>query len=125
LDGLLGPELIAIQQNQERWDNRDQLRKLAVGMQKQGVKIIQLEFPRTEIQVFGDVAILYYTYVFGTGDGQRSVTDSGRGTEIFVRRGGQWVDVGWHLDSGAFVRRNGAWQRVAAAPTDSSTGAAS
>ena len=124
LNVLLGPELIAIQQHQERWENRDQLMKLAAAIRKQGVKITQLEFPRTEIQVFGDVAILYYTYIFGTGDGRRSVTDAGRGTEIFVRRGGQWVDVGWHLDNGAFVRRDGAWKRVAASPSGSSTGAA-
>jgi hypothetical protein len=32
-------------------------------------------------------------------NGQRQVS-SGRGTEIFLRRGGCWVNPGWHLDSG-------------------------
>ena len=112
LEKLLGPELIAIQQNQEGWENRDQLMALAQKMRKQNVRITRLEFPRTEIQLFGDVAVLYYTYVFGSAAGDRSATDAGRGTEVFVRRGGRWVDVGWHLDHGAFVRRDNVWQRV-------------
>ena len=114
LEGLLGPELIAIQQHQENWENRDQLLTLARGIQRHGVRIARLEFPHTEIQVFGDVAILYYTYIFATTDGARIVTDSGRGTEFFVRRDGRWVDVGWHLDNGAFVRRGETWVRVSA-----------
>ena len=32
-------------------------------------------------------------------NGQRSIT-KGRGTEIFVKRGNELVNVGWHLDSG-------------------------
>jgi hypothetical protein len=31
--------------------------------------------------------------------GQRQAY-AGRGTEIFVRRGGAWINSGWHLDSG-------------------------
>ena len=112
LEDLLGPEVIAIQENQDNWVRRDSLTKLAQSMQKRGVKLTRLEFPHTEIQVFGDVAILYYTYIFGNGVDGRSVTDAGRGTEIFVRRSGRWVDVGWHLDNGAFVQRDGIWQRI-------------
>ncbi|MEZ0471994.1 nuclear transport factor 2 family protein [Luteimonas salinilitoris] len=116
VEALLGPELIAIQQHQERWEDRDRLVALARGIQQQDVRILRLEFPQTEIQVFGDVAVMYYTYVFETGDGQKSATDAGRGTEIFVRRDGRWIDVGWHLDSGAFVRRGETWVRLDPAP---------
>jgi len=31
-------------------------------------------------------------------NGKRSV-NSGRATEIFVRRNGEWVNPGWHTDS--------------------------
>jgi len=116
LEHLLGPELIAIQQSQEDWDNRDKLIKLGEAMHRQGVKTTRLEFPRTEVQVFGNVAILYYTYIFGQAAGNRSVTEAGRGTEVFLRRDGRWVDVGWHLDNGAFVHRNDAWQRMSPSP---------
>jgi hypothetical protein len=72
-------------------------------MNEKGVRLLRLEFPRTEIQLFGDTAILYYTYIFETGLNDKSVVDGGHGIEIFVRRDGKWVDVGWHLDHGPFL----------------------
>jgi hypothetical protein len=112
VEEVLGPEVIAIQQSAERWDNRDRLLAMAKGMSKQDVQLHRPEFPHTEFQLFGDTAILYYTYVFESGDKSRSVVDAGRGTEVFLRRDGKWVDVGWHLDNGPFVRKNGEWIRV-------------
>jgi hypothetical protein len=109
---ILAPELIAIQENSEHWENRTRLIALAKAMNEQGVKLLRLEFPRTEIQLFGDTAILYYTYIFETGSNGKSAVDGGRGTEVFVRRDGKWVDVGWHLDNGPFSHANGEWTRV-------------
>lgn len=112
LERLLGPELVAVQQHQEAWVDRGRLTRLARFTRNAEVTIKRLEFPRTEVQVFGDVAILYYTYIFETASARASTTDSGRATEIFVRREGRWVVVGWHLDNGAFVHRNDAWTRL-------------
>jgi len=44
--------------------------------------------------------------------GAQTSLSAGRGTEVFVRRNGRWVDVGWHLDSGAFRQKDGTWMRV-------------
>ncbi len=64
-----------------------------------GGKLLRLEFPETRMQVYGNVAILYTSFVFETQqDGQRNVT-TGRGTEVFVNRGVKWVNTGWHLES--------------------------
>ncbi|PYK71116.1 MAG: hypothetical protein DME42_11450, partial [Verrucomicrobia bacterium] len=94
--------MIAIQENDEKWDNRSHLIMVAKAMQSQKIKLIRLEFPHTEVQAFGDTAILYYTYIFETGtEGGVSGVDAGRGTEVFVRKDGNWLDVGWHLDNGA------------------------
>jgi hypothetical protein len=112
IERILGPEVIAIQENGERWENRGRLVAMAKAMKAQSVRLTHLEFPRTEIQLFGDTAILYYTYVFTTGNEKMSGTEAGRGTEVFVRRNGRWIDVGWHLDNGAFVRRKGEWVRL-------------
>lgn len=112
VERILAPEVIAIQENSERWDNRTGLVALAKTMSERGVQLLRLEFPRTEIQLFGDTAILYYTYIFETGLKGKSAVDGGRGTEIFVRRDGRWVDVGWHLDNGPFSHVNGEWTRV-------------
>lgn len=117
IEKTLDPEVIAIQENQEKWETRSHLIAVAKGMQKQGIKLVRLEFPRTEIQLFGDTAILYYTYIIEeAAEGKSSGVDAGRGTEVFVRRDGRWIDVGWHLDSGAFVMKDGHWSREGEQP---------
>lgn len=74
LTELLGPELIAIQQHQEGWEWRNELIAMARAIRLDAVRIERLEFPRTEIHLFGDVAILYFTYVFGTAGANWAVT---------------------------------------------------
>jgi hypothetical protein len=50
--------------------------------------------------VYGDVAVLYSLYRVETeSDGRREV-QQGRATEVFVLRNGQWINPGWHTDSG-------------------------
>jgi ketosteroid isomerase-like protein len=63
-----------------------------------GMKLRQLEFPQTEMQVYGNTAILYTTYKYELENkqGERHTT-TGRATEIFVYRDGAWVNPGWHL----------------------------
>ena len=65
---------------------------------ERGNKLVRLEFPRTEIQVYGNTAIIYTTYLYelAAPDGQRQVS-TGKATEVFVRRNGAWVNPGWHL----------------------------
>jgi hypothetical protein len=107
LDRMIPAETVAINAGAEEWEGRDEVLAGSRAFVEGGGRLVRLEFPRTEIQLFGDVAILYTTYRFETdtnGDprqrrGERSVT-AGRGTEIFVRRGGRWVNSGWHTDSG-------------------------
>ena len=110
IEKALGADLIAIQESEKEWEDRAHLIEIAKGLQRKGVSLLRLEFPRTEIQLFGDTAILYYTYVFETGiNGKSTGVDAGRGTEIFVRRDGRWTDVGWHLDNGPFYMKDGHW----------------
>jgi hypothetical protein len=120
LERVLGPELIAIQESDADWPDRGQLVALARRLKELDVRLIRLEFPRTEIQRYGDTAILYYTYIFETGvHGVSGGVDAGRGTEIFVRRGGRWVDVGWHLDNGPFFQKDGRWVKNGPHPAPS------
>lgn len=65
-----------------------------------GSKLVRLEFPQTEMQVFGATVILYTTYSFEMENAQGlRQTTAGRATEIFVRRNGTWVNPGWHMSS--------------------------
>lgn len=101
LEKLLPEELIAIDPGAGQWSNRDEIFKGAERFANSGNKLTNIEFPRTEIQSYGNVAQVYSTYALefqGTGGTRR---ESGRATETFVFRNGQWVNVGWHLDSQA------------------------
>jgi len=99
LDALVPPDTIVISSGEEKWKNQSDILQSAARFQADGGKLIRLEFPRTEIQCFGDVAITYSQYLYETEvDGKRSLT-SGRVTEIFVLRHGKWTNPGWHTDT--------------------------
>lgn len=100
LQQLVPKDTIVISSGEEKWHNQAEVLQSAAQFHADGGKLLRLEFPRTEIQRFGDVAILYSLYAYETETaGKRSVT-SGRGTEIFVLRNGKWTNPGWHMDSG-------------------------
>jgi len=67
--------------------------------QAQGGKLTRLEFPRTEVQRLGNVAVIYSEYVLEIEMGGKRSVSSGRVTEIFVLRKGKWSNPGWHTDS--------------------------
>jgi len=100
LERLIPEETIAIDNGQEGWSDRAAVLAGAKRFAESGGKLVRLEFPKTEIQVYGNTVIIYTTYLYETEvNGQRSTT-SGRATEMFVRRGDDLVNVGWHMDSG-------------------------
>jgi uncharacterized protein DUF4440 len=100
LEKLIPEETIAINNDQEGWSDRATILAGAKRFVDNGGKLVKLEFPKTEIQVYGNTVIIYTTYAYEIEvNGQRS-TASGRATEMFVRRGEDLVNVGWHMDSG-------------------------
>jgi ketosteroid isomerase-like protein len=99
LEALIPPDTIVISSGEEKWKNQSDILKSAANFQAAGGKLIRLEFPRTDIQRFGDVAITYSQYLYETElDSKRSVT-SGRVTEIFVLSKRKWTNPGWHTDT--------------------------
>ena len=90
-------EAIAMDPGVADWADQDEILRRSSAFAAGG-KLLRLEFPQTRMQVYGDVAILYTTFLFETEQsGQRSVT-VGRGTEVFARRDGNWLNTGWHLE---------------------------
>ena len=100
LEKLIPEETLAINAGDNNWENRKAILEGAAQFAKGGGKLVKLEFPKTEIQVYGYTAVVYsnYSYELEVG-GQRS-QHSGRVTEVFVLRKGQWVNPGWHMDNG-------------------------
>jgi hypothetical protein len=88
-----------ISAGEPEWKHQSEVLQSAVDFHAQGGRLVRLEFPRTEIQRFGDVVILYSKYVVETEmKGKRSVS-SGRATEVFVLQNGHWTNPGWHTDA--------------------------
>jgi len=100
LEKALPPETKAIEAGADEWSNREQVLANSADFVKSGGKLIKLEFPKTEIQMYGSTAVLYSTYAYELEIGNQHLNRSGRVTEVFVLRDGQWINPGWHMDSG-------------------------
>ena len=96
---LLPSDLVAINSGDTTWQGRAAVLAGAQAFAKSGTKFVGVTFPRTEQQVYGDVAILYSRFeVQLERNGKPSVL-AGRATEVFVWRDSVWQNAGWHLDS--------------------------
>jgi ketosteroid isomerase-like protein len=100
LEELVPEDTVAINAGEEVWHDRASVLAGAADFAASGAKLVRLEFPRTEIRIYGDTIILYTTYSYETETEGKRDTYSGRGTEVFVNRKGELLNVGWHLDSG-------------------------
>jgi ketosteroid isomerase-like protein len=99
LEKLVPPGTIVISDGEEKWKNQDDVIRTSVEFHDKGGKLIRLEFPHTDVQHFGDAAIVWSSFVLETeSDGRRS-SSAGRATEIFVWRDGHWLNPGWHTSS--------------------------
>jgi ketosteroid isomerase-like protein len=101
LEELVPDDTVAINAGEEVWHDRASVLAGAADFAATGARLARLEFPRTEIRVYGDTVILYTTYSYDLENAGTIETYSGRGTEVFVNRKGKLVNVGWHLDSGS------------------------
>lgn len=93
-------DTIVISAGDKEWKSRVDVLSEAAQFHGSGAKLVRLEFPKTLIQHFGNVAIIWSEYVLETESGGKRSLSSGRATEIFVRRNSAWVNPGWHTDAG-------------------------
>jgi ketosteroid isomerase-like protein len=100
LEKLIPEETVTIEAGDNNWGNRNAIFEGAERFAKSGGRLVKLEFPKTEIQVYGYTAVVYSTYSYELETGGQRYQQSGRVTEVFVLRKGQWVNPGWHMDSG-------------------------
>jgi hypothetical protein len=88
VEDLVPPETIVISSGEEEWKRQADVLRTSAEFHAKGGKLVRLEFPRTEVQHFSDVAIIWSSYVVETEvDGKQS-SSSGRVTEIFVWQSG-------------------------------------
>ena len=99
LDKLVPADTIVLEAEQEKpFLKKADILAAAKQLAQSGNKLVRLEFPQTEMQVYGDTAIIYTTYLYELENKQGARhTSTGRATEIFVRRNDVWVNPGWHM----------------------------
>ncbi|MGC1962351.1 MAG: nuclear transport factor 2 family protein [Candidatus Sulfotelmatobacter sp.] len=98
LERLVPPQTIVMSGGEKEWKTQSDVLRSSAEFHSKGGKLIRLEFPRTEVQHFGDVAVVWSSYIVETEvEGKRS-SGSSRVTEIFVRQHGRWTNPGWHTD---------------------------
>jgi hypothetical protein len=95
LNEMLPPELVTMESS--GWGERDGIIAASEGFAKKGGKLTRLEFPKTEIQAYGSTVIIYTSYELDVLEGNKTRTERGKATEVFVRRGGKWLNTGWQL----------------------------
>jgi len=100
LEKLIPQETVAIESGHNNWSNRQTILDGSEQFAKGGGKLVKLEFPKTEIQLYGVTAVVYSNYSYELEQGGQRMNQAGRVTEVFVLRNGQWVNPGWHMDSG-------------------------
>ena len=97
LSVLLPPELITMHSGSDAFGTYDSIVAGAERFAKGGGKLTRLVFPRTEFQAYGSTVIIYTTYELDIEKGGSVTTERGKATEVFVRRGGKWLNTGWQL----------------------------
>jgi len=100
LKRLVPADTIVISGGEDAWKHQAEVLQTSEAFHAGGGKLLKLEFPHTEMQRFGDVAVTWSTYRLEMDVKGKRSTDAGRATEIFVLRDGEWVNPGWHTDSG-------------------------
>ena len=94
---LLPPELITIEPGSATFGTRASTLEGSRGFAAGGGKLTRLAFPSTEIQVYGNTAILYTSYEMDLQSGGQTRNERGMATEAFVLKAGQWLNTGWQL----------------------------
>jgi hypothetical protein len=80
------------------WQSREQTIAGSKAFARSGGRLVSIEFPRTELQVFGDVVVIYTTFRYTTERAGQQSRAMGNAVEVFVRRNGVWQNPSWYLD---------------------------
>lgn len=97
LEEMLAEKIIAIEENSSEWKNRESILNGAKEIAERGDKLTKLEFPRTEVQVYGSTWVLYTNYIYELEQNGKKITKTGKGVETYVKRGEKFINIGWVL----------------------------
>ncbi len=97
---IVPADLVAIGNDEGPFTGLREQLSASAGFKQGGGKLVDLRFTDMRVQRFGDVVNVYSRYHLVFAFGADTTRQSGRVTEVFVRRNGKWVNPAWHMDSG-------------------------
>lgn len=97
LQPLLPPELVTLEAGTGAFGTRASALDGSRDFAARGGKLVRLAFPRTEIQTYGNTAVMYSSYEMDLETGGKTNSQRGAAIEIFVKQNGRWVNSGWQL----------------------------
>jgi ketosteroid isomerase-like protein len=98
LKELVPAETVVMSGGEALWKHQEDVLRTSTEFHAKGGKLLRLEFPRNEVQHFGDVAIVWSSYSLELEVDGRKSSETNRITEIFVKKNGKWTNPGWHSD---------------------------
>jgi len=99
LKEIVGDDLVAITPGSDGFSSTRNEVQASAGFRAGGGKLVDLRFPKMRVQRFGDVVIVYTDYEYALAMGSDTTRQSGRATEVFVKRDGKWLNPAWHMDA--------------------------
>lgn len=98
IERLVPAETIVMSGGETQWKRRADILQSAAEFHSGGGNLLRLEFPHTEVQHFGNVAIVWSTYIVEVEENGKRTVSHGRSDEIFVWQHGHWTNPGWHTE---------------------------
>jgi ketosteroid isomerase-like protein len=107
LKKLVPEDTVVISTGQPGIKHQAEVLQEAAAFHAAGGRLLNLEFPKTEVQHFGDVAVTWSEYVLELEVAGKREKTVGRVVEVFVKRNGDWTNPGWHTDAESFLPKAG------------------
>jgi ketosteroid isomerase-like protein len=96
---FLDPRLLSIPPTGSQWHGLQDVLRESGEFAAAGGRLVRIEFPKTQVESFGSIAVLHSTFRFEIErDGARAAL-AGRLTEVFELRDDRWICTSRHIDN--------------------------
>lgn len=94
----LPADFVALNPGDSLWADRAATLASAAASAADGVRLLELRFPREVVQRHGEVAVVHSRYEAVLQRGDARWTMRGRITEVFTWDGRRWLHPSWHME---------------------------
>nr|AUN37301.1 hypothetical protein [uncultured bacterium] len=97
LGKMIPDEIVSVEGPKKEWENRAAMLAASKAFVASGARLIRLEFPKTDVQFYGNTIVLFTSYSYDIQKDGKKSTITGKGVETFIIRGQKLLNIGWIL----------------------------